>query len=341
MPARIMDDEIVWDRFVDNSPYGTLFHKWKFLKIMEKYSGSRLLPYGVFKGGELVSIFPLFYRAGKGLRHLSSPPRQSILYVPYLGHLFGPAFDQMKQHRKEALVEDIVQSIEAEIAPLAPNYVSVYMVPGLIDTRAFIWSGYTAELGYTYMMNLERPERELWDSLSRNSKRNIKEYEKQSLVLKPSTDVDLFFEIMKNDLEGKDPTFFNSQSPEYLREIMTTYPDYVKMFALHNADQILAMAVNIEYKGRLLNWMAGKADAKDNCGEYLMWELLREARARGLKGSENWGTEQRRLCQFKSKFNPGLEVTCSVRKADRIARMAIWTYGSVKQIPVLSSIIKV
>ena len=50
MAISIIDDSELWDRTVDQSPYGLLFHKWDFLKIAEKHTGWKLLPYGVYKG---------------------------------------------------------------------------------------------------------------------------------------------------------------------------------------------------------------------------------------------------------------------------------------------------
>ena len=60
-----------------------------------------------------------------------------------------------------------------------------------------------------------------------------------------------------------------------------------------------------------------------------------------IKIAENWGIEQRRLCNFKSKFNPSLGMTCIVRKTDGIGKLATMTFNGVTRVPVLSSIIKV
>jgi hypothetical protein len=33
-----------WDRMVEASTYGTIFHTWKWLKIIEKHTKSKLYP---------------------------------------------------------------------------------------------------------------------------------------------------------------------------------------------------------------------------------------------------------------------------------------------------------
>lgn len=36
MSIKLMDNGSEWDHFVEESPYGLLFHKWDFLQLIEK-----------------------------------------------------------------------------------------------------------------------------------------------------------------------------------------------------------------------------------------------------------------------------------------------------------------
>jgi hypothetical protein len=49
MVVELVKDKEPWDNFVDESFYGLLFHKWDYLKIMERHSGYKLLSYGIYK----------------------------------------------------------------------------------------------------------------------------------------------------------------------------------------------------------------------------------------------------------------------------------------------------
>jgi len=40
MAVELLEDKRRWDRFVETSPQGLLFHKWDFLKTVERHSGS-------------------------------------------------------------------------------------------------------------------------------------------------------------------------------------------------------------------------------------------------------------------------------------------------------------
>jgi|ERR1019366_2138678 hypothetical protein len=89
MSVELLEDKKLWDQFVENSPQGTLFHTWDFLKIVERDSGSQLLPYAIFSGTNLRCIFPFFITRRLGLTAMCSPPRDA--QIPYLGFAFDPS----------------------------------------------------------------------------------------------------------------------------------------------------------------------------------------------------------------------------------------------------------
>ena len=60
MAVELLEDKKRWDQFVETSPQGLLFHKWDFLKTVERHSKYEFLPYCVYSGEELRCIFPFF-----------------------------------------------------------------------------------------------------------------------------------------------------------------------------------------------------------------------------------------------------------------------------------------
>jgi hypothetical protein len=114
MVVKLIDDQGLWDKHIEDSVYGTLFHKWDFLKIIEKHSESKLYPYGVFRGEELVCLFPLFVKQFMGLRMIFSPPPG--LAVPYLGFVMVSAYDRLKQRRKESYINDVADGMARPLA---------------------------------------------------------------------------------------------------------------------------------------------------------------------------------------------------------------------------------
>jgi len=84
----------LWDDLVDRSHHGLIFHKWDFLKIVEKHSGYRLMPLGVYKGDKLTCIFPIFCSREMGMKMVLSPTPHAC--IPYPGPVMGPMYDGLR-----------------------------------------------------------------------------------------------------------------------------------------------------------------------------------------------------------------------------------------------------
>ena len=94
------DETWQWDDIVKNSPYGTIFHTLKWLKIVEKHTKNKLYPLIGFKGKEIIGIFPVFYQKRGPLRMIFSPPPK--VAMPYLGQIYI-GYNQWKQNKRESI----------------------------------------------------------------------------------------------------------------------------------------------------------------------------------------------------------------------------------------------
>jgi hypothetical protein len=83
MAIKYITDQNQWDKFIDDSPYDLIYHKWNYLKLVEKYTHYEFLPCGIYKGEHLLCVFPLFLKKIFCIKLLFSPPPQSG--IPYLG----------------------------------------------------------------------------------------------------------------------------------------------------------------------------------------------------------------------------------------------------------------
>ena len=60
-------DAQLWDHIVDSSPQGTLFHTWKWLKIAEKHTATKLYPLMGIKGETVIGVLPIFHMKKFGM----------------------------------------------------------------------------------------------------------------------------------------------------------------------------------------------------------------------------------------------------------------------------------
>jgi hypothetical protein len=329
MVARLIDDPVQWDRFIDDSADSTLFHKWDFLRIMERYTGYKLLPYGIYRDDDLVAAIPLFYNKTCGLKLLYSPPPTSMVYVPYLGLATAPWIKELRPREKEEAWSFIIGELGGLVGHISPNYVTIGLLPGVGDSRPFIWNDFEAELKYTYTFDLEQPLETLWDRMEKNCKKEIREASKSPLTLERAYDADMFSDIMRNGLKKAGKTFYHRQSPQYIKDVLQAFPGNIRMYFLYNGDDVASAAVNYGFHGRFMGWMGNTVvDNGLSANQYMIWEFLKQAKSEGYGVYENIGADEKRLNLAKTKFNPDLTPYFQIMKRDLVYRTA--KYGMAK-----------
>jgi hypothetical protein len=334
MTIKHIEEKGIWDTFVDDSPYGMLFHKWDLLKIIEKHTGYDLFTCGIYKGDELIGAVPIYYKKVKGVKLVYSPPQGTLVYIPYMGLIMSRRYIELKQRKRESYLDLAWADINRELKSLSANFSSFTFVPRMNDIRPFIWDGYDVKILYTYTFDLQRPLDEIWDSFDQECRKNIKDCAKYGLSIKQTTDVDKYYQIMANGLKDQGNTFFQRQSPDYLKDLLAAYPENIKMYFLYKDNDIIGVNVNCLYKDWYMGW-GGDAviqhEIKSN--EYFNWETIKMAKAAGYKYYENWGADMKRLNQFKTKFNPTLVPYYHIRKKDTIGKLSEWGYDTISNSP--------
>lgn len=322
--SKVITDGESWDAFVDASPYGTLFHRWAFIKIMEKHSGQRLFTYGIYAGGELVCILPLFMKSYYGLRMISSPPPK--IKATYMGFVLCGRYGTMSQRGREVFLESVTQQIDGILTGLRPNYVYIQVVPGFEDIRPFKWDGYGTKIGYEYAVDLSPSMDELWEGLSKDCRDRIKACRKLPITIKKGRDLDLFYGLTKGDLKPQGKLTITDRTIAYLKDLMAEFTDSMWIDFMYCGDEAVGISINYVYKDKFVGWIGSY---KKNFGEYLEWDLISRAKAQGYRFYENPDANAKRLTQFKSKFNPTLEIDYDLYRKDALVRALTWSYSWV------------
>jgi hypothetical protein len=317
-------DASTWDAFIDQSPDGMLFHRWDYLQITAKHTGFTLLPYGVWKGEQLISVVPLFFRNMNGLRTLFSPPPMTV--IPYLGIVLPPEYAGYKQSKKETLLKLIADDVREAVADLSPNYISINFVPDFLDIRQFSWDAYGTKMHYTYQIDLTRPREQLWSDLHMKLRGKIKKMLNAGLALEKTTDLPRFYDLLSE--RYADPALAIPMPPKsYLSDLFHAFPDHLGVYSLSDpAGEIIGVVTAQEYK-RFLLWMGmPKLETPYAGNEYLQWILMERARSEGYRVFENMGANNSDLVFFKAKFNPRLVPYLEVNKRDVVGTLAEEAY---------------
>jgi hypothetical protein len=328
MTIERIDDRKRWDRFIDESPMSSLFHKWDFLKVTERHTGFSLLPYGIRRGNELVAVIPLFLKAMPGLRVVLSPPPMQAA-MPYLGMVMSEVYTSAKQGKKESILSDVLGDLRGELDALRPNFIDIRFVPGFDDVRPFIWDGYEHGIRYTYTVDLTRPVDEIWGGLSRNLRAILRKYETNGYYLEKGSDISVFYQSVAERFSHSSMSI-PMITKDYFETLFAAYPEHLGVYYLHDADgAIIGAVATHEYKHRFLYWVGNMKMNRSFGNEHLHWLLLKKAKEEGYTEFENVGANNANLNQFKTKFNPDLVIFMQVNRQDTLGRAAQWAYSSV------------
>lgn len=329
MQIRILEDKdsTLWNNIVDSSPQGTIFHRWEWLRIAERHTRSRLFPLIGLEGDEPVGLFPLFYLRRWLLSMVFSPPFGCA--IPALGPLIIN-YDKFKPHKLEHIYQEFQQQVDDFInSRLHPNYISIVTSPGLLDIRPFMWSGYQVTPAYTYKIDLTLGEEGVWDGFKKKLRSDIKRVENKGLIVREGTaqEVSYLYHSLQKRYQAQNRGLLLSR--EYLDDLFREFGSKnLKLFtALYN-DQTVGAILLITYKETTSVWLGvSKSEVAGlPTNDLIQWEAIKWAIQNGGKAFELIGAGNPRLCEFKSKYSPHLEVHFTIKKAGLIGGLAEWAY---------------
>jgi lipid II:glycine glycyltransferase (peptidoglycan interpeptide bridge formation enzyme) len=258
----------------------------------------------------------------------SPPPIDTQLW--YLGPAFDPSVQALKAITKEKIFEQVTDELCREIDKIAPNFVGFVTVPNFLDVRSFIWKDFTAHIGFTYAIDLERPLDEIWASFSRRCRQKIKRTHAHSPEIQQTDDVRPLLDIWRprfSELGIEVPLLSDS----YLKELVKTFPQEITVYNL-SVDGSLATATACcaMQKERYCIWIGGVSVRRDlDVNEFLDWEVIQRAKSAGFKKLD-LGEVDAPLSRYKSKFDPVLEPFCYVDRFDRVAN-TIYSAFNIKE----------
>ena len=304
-----------WDMIVENSPHGTIFHTWEWLKIVEKHVNMRLYPIIGTRGTTVVGIYPIFLHK-RLLRSVFSPP--PWVAVPYLGPVILE-YEKLKQDKKESIFIEFQRSVDDFIREeMKAHYSLIKTAPGIIDARPFKWNGYMVEPIYNYVIDLRKGADFVFNQFKRNLRNDISRAEKRRVTVEEGSkdELERIYEMVKQ--RYKEQKRGVSTSKGYLLDLYNSlYPKNMKIFIAKHKGELVGGLINIYYESKILNWMG---NVKANIGggvspnDLLHWEVIKWATEHGLKYYELVGANTERLCHYKSKYNPSLSICFSAKK---------------------------
>lgn len=307
-----------WNRIISESPHGTLFHQWNWLKITEKHTQSTLFPLIGTKNGVPVGVFPLFFQKKGPLRMVFSPPPHAALF--YLGPVLTGC-DTLRQEKWENIYFDFQNSVENYILnELGANYISISLSPALQDPRPFEWSGYSVEPLYDYEIDLTRGAEYLFQTIDKKQRQDLARAKKKGITVDigQKNEFEKILDLMEIRYAQQHRVVMVPRS--YLADIFKSYKDNVTVFVAKYEDNIVTGLIDLHYKDTIYSWIGNLKPIikiSPSPTDLLNWEAVSFGCEKGFKyyvllsaaGNE-------RLHSYSSaKFNPALKIRYHAKKA--------------------------
>jgi len=306
------DDRELWNELVEKSPHGTIFHTWKFLKIIEKHTNSKLYPIIGMKGTTPIGVYPLFLQKKFFTRIVLSPPSKALLL--YL----GPAivnYDKLKQSKKESTSVEFQRKVNEFLeSEINYNYVRVRTSPGLIDSRPFLWTDYKVEPLYTYIIDIEKGPEYVWKNFNKQVRIDINKTKREGVKVEIGDKTEL--EFIRKSVASRfiEQGLRSGDYSKYLSDLYKSYSENMKIFVGRYNNEYAGGLTLLCYKDKVSLWIGIPKTELQGIypNDLIVWESIKWACENGYKIMA--AGHDPRLRHFKSKFNPELSLWYSAEK---------------------------
>jgi len=307
-----------WDAIVEDSVQGTLFHKWNWLKIMEKHTGSVLHPLVIKKDDIPIGIFPLFFQKKGIIRMVYSPPPHTSVF--YMGPIITN-YETMRQSRRENNYFEVQKLVDDYITTeLNADYVNISLPPGLTDPRPYSWGGYSVQPLYDYVIDLNGNSDLLFQSLDKRQRQDINRAKKKGMNVEIGSrkEYEAIVDLMNE--RYRQQAKIVTVPTDYLLDIYDAFSKNIRVFYATYEDEIVTGLLDLHYKDTIYSWIGNLKPIKllsPSPGDLVNWEAVKYGCEQGFRSYITLGAagNKRLYAYYATKFNPRLSIRFSVKKS--------------------------
>ncbi len=293
-----------WEKLVETSPCSTIFHRWEWLKTVEKHTKSRFYPIIGYENSIPIGIFPLFSQKKFSIKSLFSPPPATA--IPYLGPLMVHR-EETTYDRESSYMEFSSKVLEFISSEIKPNYTRFNFSPGVNDLRPLMWAGYEISPYYCYYVDIKRGDSaHLLAQFKKRLRQGINRAVRFGVTVREGEDADIpkIYHLMQRRYSEQDKPV--TVSEQYLREIYNKFSSNIKIWVAEYEGEVITGLIEAHYKNEIASWIGNpKPETKDvNANDLLNWFALKWACDNGFSRYITVGAAGvRRLYPYYSKFN--------------------------------------
>jgi len=302
-----------WDAFVDQSEYGTVFHKsyWnKAIYALDPQVSIQVV--GCFKEGRLVAGLITGSIKKFGLIRTMVPPYASPFYGILIKERDSAMLSKLESYRY-GVMEELLHFIEKEY-----QIINISFLPGFKDIRSFNQRDYSSTEKYTYLVDTENPD-QLFEKFLPALRRQINKGEKleyQIRKLAGREELSLVFDLIESSYSRQSHSFRFERSQFYSFMENPALQKHLKTYSIWWEEKPVAAIVLLVDGSTAYYWLAGVDPQYNNTGlnQVLMWQLIRKMKDMGITTFDFIGANTPSISKYKSGYNFKLVVYHQVTK---------------------------
>jgi FemAB-related protein (PEP-CTERM system-associated) len=277
-------EEAAWDKFVESQPSGTLFHLYRWMRVVQRSISHRSFPLVARRGNQISGVFPVSRVRSRlfGDCLVSSP------LAVYGGICASDreSHDALLQTGSELAGRFGVKYLEmrnrAEPFPVT--------LPG-------------RDLYVTFTMDLSPGSEKLMQGLPRDTRYAIRKSQKAGLEWTEDLSLKEFYEIYAQSVHRLGTPVFSRDMFECLQ---AEFPKQWRLFGVRKGKTPIAGVLCLYFKDQVLPYYGGALAEfyKDSPNNFMYWSLIEQSAREGYRcfdfGRSKKGTGS---FQFKSAWN--------------------------------------
>lgn len=323
------DDLKNWNKYVDQSPHGDLFHYREALETQAEFLDCKLHTLIGFKGQEPVGIFPLFtVRKGPVTTAFSPPPEVKIPYQ-------GPALlnmEKLKQRKAERRHQSFLQECLSWMdSNFNPRYTHIRLHCQYQDLRPLKWEGFDVTPAYTYLLDIDREPEELLMSFSSDARSNIRDGRDAAGVSVSEEGRESICKILEQVRQRYESQGIAFHLPREL--LLTLYDELpagaIRPYVCRVDGEFAGGILAYEHHDTIYRWQGGvrtDTDTDVSVNDLLDWTVMQSAQERSLSSYDLVGANNSRINKYKAKFNPDLQEFYTLERASTAMNIAAHLY---------------
>lgn len=281
--VRLIQDEMVWEKFLSEQQPHSFLQSWKWARHYE-HTGSKIFRTGVYQGETLVGV-GLFIKIGAR--------RGTFLVCPH-----GPIVSQGADEEAalSALVRystHVARDEKCDFIRFCPLFAATDTNRAMYRRLGFRDAPIHMHPELSWMLDITKPEDVLLKEMRKTTRYLIKKMEKEGVEIIQSSDpadMEKFASVYAATVQRQQFTPF---SKEYLQtefELFSKDGQAVFFFGKYRGE-LIAAAIIIFYNGQAFYHHSGSLQKFEdiNASYLLQWRVIQEAKKRGCTLYNFWG----------------------------------------------------